>query len=262
MIQDRKLLYNLALLMFISSIGVGIILPIMPALFIDEKFGLVLPGKFLFFSRETVYGICFAMFPIGNILGSAILGSLSDQFGRRNLLLLGVGCMALTYLISMVSILLHFVRLFVLSRMLTGIFAGVSAVASAMVSDISTSADHRISNIKVLCGASLLGMIIGPGISTFFSIVTFIDPLSIPFMAAFILSAGNFLMLYFVTKYTIGFTSNTDNKFTYCFSRYLQIKNLIYNNLVLIFNNTKDVFVGQQTRYLSFTFFFFKFSNF
>ena len=101
-------------MLFINSIGLGVILPIMPDLFINSKSGLILYNTY--FLRETLYSLCLAIFPLSSIFGMPILGAMSDIHGRSKIILYALGALVFTYLLSAVAVLIHSVWLFLFTR--------------------------------------------------------------------------------------------------------------------------------------------------
>ncbi|MDG2405288.1 MAG: MFS transporter, partial [Paracoccaceae bacterium] len=72
--------------------GIGLIIPVMPQLLLE-----VLPSATL--GHAAIWGGVMAMlFSLMQFLFSPILGSLSDQYGRKPVLLINLVIMALGYL--------------------------------------------------------------------------------------------------------------------------------------------------------------------
>ena len=77
----------------LDSIGIGIMIPVLPNLMTD-----VLPGRTV--AEAAVWGgILASIFAIMQFIFGPILGSLSDAFGRRPVILISLIFMALDYVI-------------------------------------------------------------------------------------------------------------------------------------------------------------------
>ena len=133
-------------------LGFGIIIPILP--FYVEKFG----------GGGTEMGYLMAIFSIMQFLFSPIWGSLSDRYGRKPIILVGIAGNA----ISMV--LLGFANslwMLYFSRGLAGILSSATLPTSmAFISD-STSERERGGGMGIIGAAMGLGMVLGPGIGGF-----------------------------------------------------------------------------------------------
>jgi MFS transporter, DHA1 family, tetracycline resistance protein len=169
--------------LLIDITGLGIIIPVFPTL-IQELTGGTL-------SQASEYGgwLLFS-FAIMQFLFSPILGNLSDQFGRRPILLISLAGFALDYLLLAFAPTLAW--LFV-GRLIAGIMGASITTATAYIADISTP-EKRAQNFGLVGAAFGLGFIIGPVIGGILGEFGS----RIPFMAAAGLTFINFLYGYFI----------------------------------------------------------------
>jgi DHA1 family tetracycline resistance protein-like MFS transporter len=135
----------------IDIIGLGIIIPVLPAL-IRELIGGDLSqasaiGGWLMFSYAVMQFLC-----------APILGNLSDRFGRRPVLLMSLFGFGLDYILLAVAPTIGW--LFV-GRILAGITGASITTASAYIADISTP-DKRAQYFGLMGAMFGLGFIIGP----------------------------------------------------------------------------------------------------
>ncbi|OUM84680.1 MAG: multidrug transporter [Bacillus thermozeamaize] len=138
--------------MFIGMIGIGLVIPVLPAFL--ESFGA---------SGQTL-GLLVATFSLTQFLFSPMAGELSDKYGRRKFILLGMGCFALSELLFAVS---QSLWLLYVSRLLGGVSAAFLVPAvMAYVADI-TSEEMRAKGLGLLGAAMSLGFVIGPGLGGF-----------------------------------------------------------------------------------------------
>jgi len=136
----------LFLIVFISMVGFGIILPVFP--FYAERVG----------ASPTAITWTMAAFTIGQAVATPIWGRISDAYGRRIVLILTLLGAAVSYAMLAVADSLWFV---IASRVFGGLMAGNIATAFAYVTDITTDAERPAGLGKV--GAAMgLGFVFGP----------------------------------------------------------------------------------------------------
>ena len=182
--QKRKAGVGFVLfIIFMDSLGFGIIIPIMPELIISltgvgTSEASEIGGYLLF-----AYAVCQFIF-------SPIIGGLSDKFGRRPVLLLSSFGFAIDYLFLAYAptILLLFV-----GRVISGVMGASFATAAAYIADVSEP-EKRAQNFGMVGAAFGLGFIIGPAIGGVLGEVG----IRIPFLAAAGLSAINWVYGMFI----------------------------------------------------------------
>lgn len=169
--------------LMIDITGLGLIIPVMPAL-INE-----LTGEGI--SRASEYGgwLVFT-FAVMQFLFSPVLGGLSDQYGRRPIILIALFGFAIDYLLLAFAPTLLW--LFI-GRALAGVTGASITTATAYIADISTK-ENRAQNFGMIGAAFGLGFIIGPVIG---GLLGSFGP-RVPFMVAAALTFVNFLYGYFV----------------------------------------------------------------
>ncbi|WP_102107494.1 TCR/Tet family MFS transporter [Oceaniglobus roseus] len=135
----------------IDAMGIGLILPVMPAL-IEEVNGGSL-------AQAAVWGgiLSFA-FAVMQFLFGPTVGSLSDRFGRRPVLLVSLAVMALDYLVMALA---GSIWLLLAGRILGGITAATQSTASAFVADI-TEKEKRAARFGLIGAAFGVGFVLGP----------------------------------------------------------------------------------------------------
>jgi DHA1 family tetracycline resistance protein-like MFS transporter len=169
--------------LMIDITGLGLIIPVMPAL-INE-----LTGEGI--SRASEYGgwLVFT-FAVMQFLFSPVLGGLSDQYGRRPIILIALFGFAIDYLL--LAFAPSLLWLFI-GRALAGVTGASITTATAYIADISTK-ENRAQNFGMIGAAFGLGFIIGPVIG---GLLGSFGP-RVPFMVAAALTFVNFLYGYFV----------------------------------------------------------------
>jgi DHA1 family tetracycline resistance protein-like MFS transporter len=139
------------LTVMIDSMGIGLILPVMPTL-IEEVGGLTL-------AEAAIWGgILTTSFAVMQFLFSPVVGNLSDRFGRRPVMLVSLAVMAADYLVMAVA---GSLWLLLAGRIVGGIAAATHSTANAFMADIS--APHEKAARFGLVGAAFgVGFVLGP----------------------------------------------------------------------------------------------------
>lgn len=138
--QKRQFIVIL-LIVFLGFLGISIPYLIFPALFLNPTFS-ILPDSWGDSARALFLGITLAAYPLGQFIGSPILGSLSDDYGRKPLLNGSLVIAAFCNLLTGFAIQWQMLTLLILSRFLAGVMEGNVAIARAMAVDLSTISKH------------------------------------------------------------------------------------------------------------------------
>ncbi len=139
--------------LLIDVIGIGIIIPVLPALIKQLTGGNI--------TEAARYGswLTFA-YAIMQFLFSPVVGALSDRFGRRPVLLFALFGLGIDYIFQAFSPTL---ALLFIGRVIAGITGASFTTATAYIADISTP-EKRAQNFGMVGVAFGIGFIIGPGI--------------------------------------------------------------------------------------------------
>jgi MFS family permease len=151
---NRAGLRRLAVLIFVcfvDAIGFMIILPLLP--FYATR---------LHATPETV-GRLIAAFSIAQLVSAPLWGRVSDRYGRRPALLIGLGASAVAYAVFGFA---DAVWLLFASRVVQGAGGGTTGVAQAYVADTVEPKD-RARALGWLSSATAAGVILGPAIGSF-----------------------------------------------------------------------------------------------
>lgn len=146
---DRSDLRKLLVLIAASAvdmIGFAIVLPLLP--FYAENLNA---------SYATI-GWIIASFSIAQLISAPLWGRVSDRYGRRPALLIGLSASAVAYVAFGLA---NTVALLFVSRIIQGAGGGTTGVAQAYVADSIPAAD-RAKALGWLSAATSLGVMIGP----------------------------------------------------------------------------------------------------
>jgi MFS family permease len=218
--RSKTVLKVVFLTLFLDLASFSIILPLFPAMlayYLEQEGtgGLlgVLIGYLERFSHVTgVEGAFGVAVLFGGVLGSLysllqfacapLIGTISDRFGRRPVLLISIAGLAFSYLLWGFA---GTFMLLVAARVLGGIMSGNISTATAAVADV-TDVRTRSKGMALVGVAFALGFIIGPAMGGLLAQVNLLDywpslarfgvnPFSVPALLAFVLSMANLIFV-------------------------------------------------------------------
>jgi len=184
MTKVRKAAVNFIFVtVLLDIIGFGIIIPVLPGL-LEGMMGINA-------NEAAVYGgyLLFA-FAITQFLFSPFMGNLSDQYGRRPIILLSLFGFVIDYIL--LALAPSFAWL-VIGRLLAGFFGASYSTANSYIADISTD-ENRSKNFGMMGAAFGVGFIIGPLLGGILGEIG----LRVPFYVAAGLTFINLLYGYFI----------------------------------------------------------------
>jgi DHA1 family tetracycline resistance protein-like MFS transporter len=179
--MDKRRLATIFAIVFVDVLGFGLILPLLP--YYATRFG----------ASPFLIGLLTASYPAAQIIGSPILGRLSDRFGRRPILMVSIAGTAVSFLIlgSASTVWMLFA-----GRMLDGLTGGNFTVAQSYIADVTTEKD-RARGLGLTGAAFGLGFIIGPALGGLLSQWGYGVP---AYVAAAVAALNVLLVLFFLPE--------------------------------------------------------------
>lgn len=147
-------------------IGIGMIIPIIPVIFTDPSSSHFLLVHYSTGEQYVFAGAVTALFGLMQFITAPLLGELSDVFGRKKLLTIGVGILALSQILFGFGIEIASIPLILLSRAIAGIAGANFSIAQASIADVTAPHD-RAKNFGLIGAAFGIGFIIGPMLGGF-----------------------------------------------------------------------------------------------
>lgn len=181
-VSKQKSIYFIFFTIVLDMVGIGLIIPVLPDVI----------RRFVTNQEEVNYlfGYFVALYALMQFFASPILGSLSDRFGRRPVLLSSLLGASIDYVFMAFAPTLS---LLFVGRVISGLTGASMTVANSYIADISDDS-NRSSNFGMIGAAFGIGFILGPliggGLGHFGH--------EIPFLAAAVLNFINFLFGIFV----------------------------------------------------------------
>lgn len=151
-VQKRPAALNFIMItLLVDVIGLAIIIPVFPKLIEGLIHGNISEAS-------KISGLLLVAYAVMQFLFSPLVGNLSDQFGRRPILLLSLLGFGLDYLFMAFAPTIGWLFL---GRIIAGITGASFTTASAYIADVS-SPEKRAQNFGMIGVAFGLGFIIGP----------------------------------------------------------------------------------------------------
>jgi multidrug resistance protein len=135
---------------FMDMIGFMLVLPVLPYYALNLH------------ATPTQVGWILAAFSIAQLISAPLWGRVSDRYGRRPALLIGLSAAAIAYLVFAFA---NTLLLLFVSRLVQGAGGGTTGVAQAYVADTVRPSD-RARALGWLSSASSAGIIVGPILGT------------------------------------------------------------------------------------------------
>jgi len=240
--MERKALSILFFTLVLDMIGIGMMIPIVPIIFTDPT-----SPSFLLEGIDKQYwyflaGLTIALFGLMQFFASPILGELSDMYGRKKLMFIGVTILAISNAIFGFGIVTKSLGIIFISRLIGGIAAANFSIAQASIADISTPAT-RAKNFGLIGAAFGIGFVVGPAIGGY--IAHFFDSAAAPFWVASALGVINMISVFFFLPETHPVADRAEIKKLSFFKAFNNIKIAFTDvNLARIYKTNFLYFAG------------------
>jgi DHA1 family tetracycline resistance protein-like MFS transporter len=174
---------------FVGFVGYSLMITVFTPMLLRDGSPL-LPADYPMHKRTITLGILLCLYPLGQFLGSPILGGLSDRFGRKPVLLISLVVTTACYALIAFSLNIASLSLLMVTLLLAGLAESNIVAAQGAIADLCPPATRaRYFGYIYMCVsfAYIIGPLVGgkladPGILPWFSDAT-------PFWAVFCLLA-------------------------------------------------------------------------
>lgn len=176
--KEKRQFWVILTIVFLGFLGISMPYLIFPALFLNPAYS-ILPASWGPSSQALFLGVTLAAYPLGQFIGSPILGALSDDYGRKKLLSGSLIISGIFNLCTGLAIAWHQLTLLILSRFMAGLMEGNIAIARAMAADFKTLSKHKTFgkinaaiSIAFLIGPFFGGLMTDKGLSEYLTVST------------------------------------------------------------------------------------------
>jgi MFS transporter, DHA1 family, tetracycline resistance protein len=171
----RSPVYLMALTIFIDFMGFGVVLPLLP--FWAERLG----------AGPVGVGLLLTVYALAQFIFTPVLGTLSDRYGRRPIILASLLIEALSLALSAVA---GSLAILLVARFIGGLGASNIGSAQAVVADV-TPVEGRARGMGLIGAAIGLGFVVGPALG---GLVAPLGP-AVPFWVAMGVALANALLV-------------------------------------------------------------------
>jgi DHA1 family tetracycline resistance protein-like MFS transporter len=172
----------------IDAMGIGLIMPVMPDLLREVDGGNL--------SDAAIWGgILATTFAAMQFLFGPVVGSLSDRYGRKPILVFSLVIMAFDYVLMAFA---GTIWLLLIGRIIGGITASTHATAAAYIADVSKP-EEKAANFGLIGAGFGIGFVFGPVIGGLLAEFG----TRAPFWAAAVLALSNAIFGWYVLKESV-----------------------------------------------------------
>ncbi|MCX8515328.1 MAG: MFS transporter [Burkholderiales bacterium] len=189
---------------FIDMLGIGIIIPIYPALITPSSRFSIIPMSWSITDGFIFIGWLSSLFSIGQLIFAPVLGQLADKYGRKPVMIFSVIGTTISFICFGFGLSIKFLSLLIFARFFAGATSGNLSVVYAIIADVS-SPNSRAKNFGLVGMAFGLGFILGPFLGGALSSSNFISwaNAATPFYFVALLSFINIFLIIFYLPETI-----------------------------------------------------------
>lgn len=232
-IKITRNIIPLILTAFLDLFSANLIVPILAPIIADSN---ILPTGIGENWRNIIFGLFVAIYPIVQFIAAPILGTLSDHYGRKKILILSLTGTIISHILNLTGLIIGNFAFLIIARFIDGITGGNISIVNSSIADISNKKNKT--NYFGLIGMAMgLGLILGPFIGGHLA-----DPGLIhwfnektPFALALILVIINTFILIIFFKETLKETKTGKIKIKGYFSDFFTtIRNTDIEQLALV----------------------------
>ena len=181
-------------MVFIGFLGYSLMITVFTPMILGNDNGMLAADSSTS-ERTLVLGALLALYPLGQFFGAPIVGSLSDRFGRKRVLLVSLVASTAAYCLIAGALEARSLALLMVASLIAGLSEANIAIAQSGIADVAPEANRRrlfgyvylASSLAYVVGPLAGGKLADPGLVSWFGYST-------PYWAVAILLAGTFLL--------------------------------------------------------------------
>ncbi len=158
-IRARGILTAIMLVSLMGTAGIALPYPVLSPFFLSGESHPLL--SFMSLDPKLLFGITLATYPLGLLFGSNIIGSLSDRYGRKPVLIYSLLGSVLGYGFTALAVTQGNFLFFIIARFVTGFCEGNISIARAIATELHPHID-RGRALSLLYATVYGGWLLGP----------------------------------------------------------------------------------------------------
>jgi DHA1 family tetracycline resistance protein-like MFS transporter len=148
------------LVVFVGFLGYSLMIAVFTPMMLRNDNGM-LPASSSTAQRSVLLGVLLALYPLGQFLGSPILGALSDRYGRRRILVGSLGATTALYAAIASALAIQSLPLLMVASFLAGLSEANVVIAQGAIAD-AASRDDRERLFGYIYLSASLAYVVGP----------------------------------------------------------------------------------------------------
>ena len=153
-------LLPLYIVIFIGFVGYSLMITVFTPMIIHNSNNMLSSDASSAFRAGTL-GVLLALYPLGQFLGSPVMGALSDRFGRKPVLIWSLVVTTLCYGLIVASLVLQSLPLLLAASLLAGLAEANIVTAQGAIADLTTK-EQRARFFGYIYMSVSLAYIVGP----------------------------------------------------------------------------------------------------
>lgn len=186
----------LYVVVFVGFLGYSLMIAVFTPMMLRNDGGM-LPASSSFAQRSLLLGLLLALYPLGQFIGSPMLGTLSDRYGRRPILLASLAATTALYAAIATALAIQSLPLLMVACFAAGLSEANVAIAQGAITDAAPRTERNRLFGYIYLSASLAYVVgpLGGGKLADRSLVGWFD-YATPYWAVMILLAAVLMMIF------------------------------------------------------------------
>ena len=156
----NRRIFPLYVVVFVGFLGYSLMIATFTPMILRNDNGMLPAGSSLT-ERSLVLGLLLSLYPLGQFLGSPVLGALSDQYGRRPILIASLSSTTVLYVVVAAALVIENLPLLMLACFVAGLSESNIVLAQGAIAD-TASRDDRNRLFGYIYLSASLAYVIGP----------------------------------------------------------------------------------------------------
>jgi MFS family permease len=156
----NRRVFPLYVVVFVGFLGYSLMIATFTPMILRNENGMLAASSSLT-ERSLILGVLLALYPLGQFLGSPVLGAMSDRYGRRPILIASLSSTTILYVGIAAALVIQNLPLLMLACFLAGLSESNIVLAQGAIADTASRDDRNRLFGYVYLSASL-AYVVGP----------------------------------------------------------------------------------------------------